>query len=132
MPSRPHAIFLLRLGLRRSSRGLRQCTDDGAACEFDLEGVVLESFSISQRQVRGAFESLRARDLSGQRRFGRLIPPWFVRDAAEREPGLSDRVAVHLQPNRDGHKREGIGQAIADLEIGVVLGEILGREARRR
>jgi hypothetical protein len=35
---------------------LRQCTDDGAASEINLERIVLEAFGVAQQDIRGAGE----------------------------------------------------------------------------
>jgi len=70
--------------------------------------------------------------LSIQGRFG----PSYLATACARtppsaKPRLANGVAIHLQPDCDRHQREGIGQSIADFQIGVVLGEALGRKLKR-
>src|SRR5260370_26770312 len=45
------------LRLRRALRGLHQCANDAAACQFDLEGIVLVSLSATERHVRRVPES---------------------------------------------------------------------------
>ena len=42
--------------MRRAPRRLGQRTNDGAAGEVDLEGIVLEAFGVPQQLVRGARE----------------------------------------------------------------------------
>ena len=59
-----------------------------------------------------------------------VIAPRLVRDAAERQPRLLDRAAVELQRGRDRDQRERIGQAVADLQIGVVAPRSLAPAAR--
>ena len=120
--------LLVGLRLRRAARRLRQRANDGAAREIDLEGVVLEALGVAQQDVRGAARNVASFGrLPAQRRFGRRVAPRLVRDAAERQARLLDRVAFELERGRDGHQRERIGEAVADLEIGVVR-----REAPRR
>ena len=93
--------FLVGLRLRRAARRLRQRADDGAARQVDLESVVLEALGVAQQEVGRARERRAFGGLPAQRRFGRRIAPRLVRDAAERQPRLLDRVAVELQRGRD-------------------------------
>ena len=55
-----------------------------------------------------------------------------MRDAAKREARLLDLAAFDIEADRDRYESECIGQAIADLEISVVLGKTLGRQLDRR
>lgn len=110
---------------------MRQGANNGAPGQVDLKSVVLVSLCVTQQQFRCAHEDVLISGLSIQGRFGRHISPRLVRDAAKCEPRLANGVAIHLQPDCDRHQREGIGQSIADFQIGVVLGEALGRKLKR-
>src|SRR5215472_14417731 len=111
------ADFLIRLRLRSAGRRLRQRTDDGPAREIDLEGIVLEALGVAQQEVGSPGECRLVNGLPAQRRFGRRVAPRLVRDAAERQTRLFDRVvSFQLQRGRDGYEREGIGEAIADFQ----------------
>ncbi len=101
------------------------------ARQLDLEGVVREALGVAQHQVRRTGECRKACGLAAQRRLGARVAPRLVRDAAERQPRLFDRVAVELQRRRDRYQRERIGQAIADFQIGVILGKALRRKLHR-
>src|SRR5947209_13852713 len=86
--------FLVCLRLRRALRRLRQRTHNRAARKFDLEIVMAVAFGATQRCVGSLLEArLRCR-LSAQRRFGGPVAPRLMRDAAERQPRLFDRVAL--------------------------------------
>ena len=124
--------FLVGLRLRGAGRRLRQRADDGAASEIDLEGVVLEALGVAQQEVRSARERRLVGGLPAQRRFGRRVAPRLVRDAAERQTGLFDRIAFELQRGRDRYQRERIGEAIADFQIGVIRRKAPRRKLDRR
>src|SRR5258705_7862507 len=108
----------LRLG--STARRLRERADDGPAREVDLEGVVPEPLGLAQDQIGRLGKRRLAGAAAAQRGLGLDIPPGLVRDAAEREARLPDGVALELEADRDGDERERIGQAITDLEIGVI------------
>ena len=57
---------------------------------------------------------------AAQRSLGLHIPPRLMRDAAERETRFLDRVAIDLEPGRDGDQRECVGKPVANLEVGMV------------
>ena len=46
-----------------------------------------------------------------------------MRDAAERQPRLFDRVALDFERRCHRHQREGVGEAVAYLQVGVILGK---------
>ena len=58
---------------------------------------------------------------------GLRVAPRLMGDAAQRETRLLDRSAFEVEADRNRHQREGIGQTIADLQVGVV-----GRKSARR
>src|SRR5258708_29846419 len=93
--------LLVGLRLRRALRGLHQCANDAAACQFDLEGIVLVSLSATKRHVRRVRESGSIGGLSAQHCFGRRITPRLVRHAAERPTGLLDPGPLQLPRGRD-------------------------------
>src|SRR5262245_8689940 len=117
---------LVGLRLRGAIRGLRQSPHDAAAGELDLESVVGVALGVAQEQIGGARERRRPGRLPAQRRLGRRIAPGLVGDAAERQTGLLDGVAIELERSRNRDQRERIGQAIADLQVAVVAREALG------
>ena len=89
--------------------------------QLDLEGVVAEALGVAQDALpRPARKCLRVARLARQQRLGLRVAPGLVRHAAQREARLRDRVAVHLQRGGDRHQREGVGRAVADLQVGVV------------
>ena len=50
-----------------------------------------------------------------------------MRDAAKRKPGLGDRAVLDLKRHRRD-EREGVGQAVAQLQVRVVRRKALGRQ----
>src|SRR5438874_1687547 len=112
--------FLIGLRLGSAGRRLRQRTDDGTPGETDLKSVMLEALGIAQQDVRSAGERRLVGSLPVQCRFGRYVAPWLVRDAAERQACLFDRVSFELERGRDRYERERVGEAIADLQISVI------------
>ncbi len=62
--------------------------------------------------------------LAFQRSFCVKIPPWLMRDPAERDPDVLDDALLHTQRGGDGDQREGIGEPVPDLEIGVTGTEV--------
>src|SRR5215212_12259413 len=121
------ADALVDLGLRRDSGGLAQSSDGGLTGEFDFKGVVLVSPRALQQQVRGSHEGLLARWLSDKQILRIRSAPGFVGDTTQRDPRLADRTTFDPQTSRDGHQSEGIGQAVAQLQVGVVRPELLCR-----
>ena len=69
--------------------------------------------------------------LAAQRRFRRVVAPRLMRDAAERQPRFLDRAAFEFQRGRDRDQREGIGQPVADFQVGVVAGKTRRRQFDR-
>src|SRR5947209_12173820 len=84
--------FLVCLRLRRALRRLRQRTYDRAARQFDLEIIMSVTFGAAEQCVGSLLEARSRCSLSAQCCFGRLVAPRLVRDAAERQPRLFDRV----------------------------------------
>src|SRR5258708_39156100 len=93
--------LLVGLRLRRALRGLHQCANDAAACQFDLEGIVLVSLSATKRHVRRVRESGSDGGLSRPHCFGRPITPRLVPHAARRPTGLFDRGSFKLPARPD-------------------------------
>ena len=114
--------------MRRAVRRLCQRPHDGAARQIDLEGVVRVAFGVAQQCVGRSHKRFALRTLPAQRRFYAKIAPWLVGDASQRQPRLFDCIAVELESSRHRHQGEGVGQAVADFQIGVVLGETLSGE----
>ena len=69
--------------------------------------------------------------LPTQRRFRLGVAPRLVRDAAQRQTRFPDRAAFEFQCGRDRDQREGIGQPVADLQVGIVAGKTLRRKFDR-
>ena len=119
--------------LRRSRRSQRQRAHDDAPREFDLEGVVAGRLCLGERRLGGAAEG------GGIRAARRPAPPrprgpataW--RDAAKREPRLGDRAALDPQAGGGRDDREGVGGALAHLQIARMRRECrgVGRQAHR-
>src|SRR5262249_20099353 len=112
--------LLRRLRLRRSARGLRERPHDCAARKIDLERVGPVTLGVAQQYVRRAGKSRRARLLAVQGGLSLGIAPRLGRDAADRKASLLDGVAVELEPDRHRYEREGVGQPVANLQVGVV------------
>src|SRR5262252_1840999 len=112
--------LLVGLRLRRASRGLHQCPNNGAASQFDLEGIVGVTLSVAQHQVGRVREAGLIGGLPAQRCFGGGIAPRLVRDAPERQAGLLDGASIELQRRRNGDECECVGEAIAKFEVGVI------------
>jgi hypothetical protein len=89
--------FLVGQRLRRASRGLTKRPHDGAPRQADLEVVVPIALGTAQQDVRGSRECARVGALAAQDDFGRGAPPWFMRNAAERQASFLDRVAVKFE-----------------------------------
>src|SRR6266849_5908982 len=123
---------LVRLRLRGPARRLRQRAHDAAPRQLDLEIVMPEAARIAQHGLGRPQEILRRWRRSVEPCLGFTVAPWLVRDPAEREPRLLDRAGLDIEPDRDRHEGERIRQAIADLEIGVVVGKAFGRQLDRR
>ena len=68
-----------------------------------------------------AREVVGCRRLAAKQRLGIGIAPRLVRDAAKRKPGLGDRAVLDLKRHSDCDEREGVGQAVAQLQVGVAL-----------
>src|ERR1043166_6205657 len=117
--------FLVRLGLRRCLRGLRQRANDRAARKIDLEVVMFEPLRVAQQEIGRAPEGRLVRRLPAQRRFGCRVAPGLVRHAAKREPRVRDPVAVERKPRRDRDEGERIGEAVPDLPVGVIFRKAL-------
>ena len=113
------------------SAGLRQGAHDRAARQFDLEVVVPEAARAAQHRVGAARKALARGRRAVELSLGFAIAPRLVGDAAEREARLPDSAAFDFEPDRDRNERERIGQAVADLEIGIVPGKALGRQLDR-
>src|SRR5205809_5391881 len=112
--------FLVGDRLRRPPRGLAERPHDGAPRKANLEVVVSVALGAVQQPIRGLRKCGRVGALSEQRRFGRGTAPWFVRNAAERQASLLDRITVKFERGRDRYQCERIGQAVADLQVGIV------------
>ena len=82
--------------------------------------------------MRGGEECVVRRRLAVQHALGARHAPRLVGDAAERDARLGDAAVLDPQRRRDRDQREGVGQPVAQLEIGVVLGEVLGRQVDGR
>src|SRR5262245_66243663 len=59
--------LLVGLRLRRAARGLRQCADDGAGGQVDLEGIVLISLCVAEKDVGCKGRTGRDGRLNGER-----------------------------------------------------------------
>src|SRR6185295_5332072 len=101
---------------------------DGAVRQADLEIVVPIALGAAQQDVRGSRECARVGALAAQQDFGRGTAPWLVCDATERQTGIFDRVAVELERCRDRYQCERIGQAVADLQVGIVRAKTFWRK----
>src|SRR6516165_1649202 len=123
---------LIRLRLRGSPRRLGQRTQDATPRQLDLEVVVAEAVRVSQHGLSCTQEIFARGRRSVELRYGLTVAQRLVRDAAERQARLLDRVALDLEADRDGYQGERIRQAIADLQIGIVVGEAFGRQFDRR
>src|SRR5439155_14854795 len=86
--------FLVGDRLRRSPRSLTKRSHDGAPRQADLEVVVSVAFGAVQQPIGGLRKCGRVGALSEQGRFGRGTAPWLVRNSAERNACLLDRVAL--------------------------------------
>jgi hypothetical protein len=95
-----------------------------------LEVVVAEAAYRAGRHRRRAGSFPRCRR-PAQQRLGFTVAPRLVRDAAERKPRLLDRAAFDIEADRDRDQGERVGQAIADLQVGVVAGKALRRQLDR-
>src|SRR5436190_23966132 len=89
--------LLVGLRLRRAVRGLREGTNDAAAGELDLEGVVRMALGVTQHEVGRARERGLVGGLPAQRCLGRGVAPGLVGDAAEGAPPLPDGAALELE-----------------------------------
>ena len=125
--------LLVGLRLRRAARRLGQRADDGAARQVDLEACCARSpwrRAERYRRLARTLASVAGRPRSAAS--ASRIAPGLVGDAAERKARLLDRAAVELEADRDGDQREGIGEPVADLEIGVIRREAARRQLDRR
>src|SRR5262249_57484751 len=93
------------------------------------EVVVAEAARVPQHGVSGTHEVFARGRRSVELRFGLTVAPRLVRDAAERQTRLLDRVALDFEADRDGYQGERIRQAIADLHIAVVVGQTFSRQS---
>src|SRR5262245_66000232 len=91
---------LVRLRLRSSPRRLGQRTQDAAPRQLDLEVVVAEAARVSQHGLSRMQEVFARRPRSVELRLGLTVAPRFVRDAAERQARLLDRVALHFEDRK--------------------------------
>src|SRR6185312_1044352 len=95
--------------LRGCPRGLTQRPDDGASRQSDLEVVVPKPLGAAQQDVGGRLERARLGALAAQDSFGRRAAPWLVGDAADRQAGVLDRVALEFERGCDRYQRERVG-----------------------
>ena len=101
--------------------------------ELDLEAVVAGRLRLGERRLGGAAEALRhpavrrpACASAARARHG------FARDAAEREPRLHDRAVLDAQRRRGRDDREGVGGALAHLQVARMRGETARASAGKR
>src|SRR3954449_7679007 len=120
--------FLVGDRLRRPPRGLAERPHDGAPRKANLEVVVSVAFGAVQQPIRGLRKCGGVGALSEQGRFGRGTAPWLVCDTTKRQAGLLDRVTVKFEGCRHRDQRERIGQAIADLQVGIIRAKTLCRK----
>src|SRR6516162_8242089 len=88
---------LIRLRLRASTRRLGQRTQDAAPRQLDLEVVVAEAARVPQHGLSCTQEIFARGRRSVELRLGLTVAPRLVRDAAERQTRLLDRVALDLR-----------------------------------
>src|SRR5262249_57484249 len=112
---------LVRLRLRGSPRRLGQRTQDAAPRQLDLEVVVAEAARVSQHGLSCMQEIFARGRRSVELRFGLTIAPRLVRDAAERQTRLLDRVALDFEADRHGYQGEPIRPPTPHLLLTLVL-----------
>src|SRR5690606_5642304 len=123
---------LVHTALRRRTRGLIERAHDRAACKRYLEVVVALADRFGEDRVGDLFEKHPRRRFLRHQRLGLPVAPGLVRHAAERKAGLGDHPLFKPQGRRHRHQREGVGMAVAQLEIGVVRVEAVRRQLDRR
>jgi hypothetical protein len=91
--------------------------------ELNLEGVVAGRTGLSERRLRSAAEAFRIWAEAGQRGLGGSGAPWLGRHAAQRQPGLGDDPVLDVQAGCGGDHGEGVGGALAELEVAGMRGK---------
>ena len=103
------------------------------ARQLDLEGVVAGRRGVARAPPRPrARKAARSGRCARQHRLRRAGAPGLRGDAAERDPRLRDRAAVEPQGRGGRHDGEGVGGALADLEVAGMRREGCRRSAGRR
>ena len=97
-----------------------------------LNALWAKALGAAQQDIRGLAEGIAAGGLAAQRRLGVRIAPRLMRDAAKRQPRLFDDAAFDLERRGNRHQGEGVGQPVADFQVGVMRGEAAAREFDRR
>jgi hypothetical protein len=123
------ALVAERLGC--AGGGLFEAAHDGAPGEIDLEAVGRLGLRLPDDAVGRRLETLAGGGLALEQGLGLAVAPGLVGDAAEREARGLHRVAVEFQGRRHRDQREGVGQAVAQLQVGVVLREAALRQVHR-
>ena len=100
--------------------------------QVDLEIVVALPDGAVEQHVGRLGEGGGGRRPAQQHRLRLALAPRLMCDAAQGNAYVRDaRVrggVIEPHRHRGGHQREGVGQAVAHLEVGVVAGEALGRQ----
>jgi len=93
----------------------RRCTTSIASAQLSPKrgGTRASAGSFFSR----ATECRRACFRAGHRLLCRISPPWFVSDAAEREPDVPDRTALDSKRRCDAHEGKGVARAVANLPV---------------
>ena len=118
--------------MRRRGSCLLEPADDGSPRQFDLEAVMGKAGRTVQNRIRSRAESFPSGRLALEIALGLGNAPRLMRDPAKRDARLLDGAAFELQTDGDGNQREGVGQPIPDLQVGVVASEAVRAAARWR
>src|SRR5271156_1062373 len=106
-----------RHALGSSRRCQHQRPHHDSTRQHDLVSIVAGRFRILERSLGRAAKCGAVRSRASEHSLGRAGPPRLQCNATERDPRLDDRAAFDPQGGGRGYDREGIGGALANLEV---------------